>query len=242
MTDARVFVAGATGYTGRAVVEACARRGLPTAAHVRPDSERRAEWARLFAEIGATMDVTPWERAAMAATLRRLRPTHVFVCVGTTRARGRQAARAGRAESYATVDLALPMLLIDAAEDAAAADPAVRPRLVYLSAVGAREHTRNAYGRVRGLVERRLREGRLPWLAVRPAVITGADRGERRLLERTIGALGDALLRPLPLLGGGRLRDRYRSTTGPALAEGMVRVAIAERGPGRVVGGEELRS
>ena len=240
MTDARAFVAGATGYTGRSVVEACARRGLPTTAHVRPDSPRRDEWTRLFADVGATVDGTPWERAAMAATLARLRPTHVFILLGTTRARGRRAARSGRTETYDTVDLALPMLLVDAAEDAAAADPTLRPRLVYLSAVGAREGTRSADVRVRGRVERRLREGRLPWLAVRPAVIAG-DRDERRPLERAAALVGDALLLPVGLLGGGRLRDRYRSISGPALAEGMVRAALAERGPGRVVRVDELR-
>jgi len=241
MTDPRVFVAGATGYTGRSLVEACARRGIPTVAHVRPDSAGGAEWERLFAEMGAAVDRTPWERPAMTATLARLRPTHVFILLGTTRARSRRAARAGRTETYATVDLALPMLLVDAAEDAAAADPALRPRLVYLSSLGAREDTRNAYVRVRGLVERRLRESGLPWLAVRPAVITGGDRGERRLLERGIGLLGDALLLPLRLAGGGRVRERYRSISGPALGEGIARVALAERGPGRVVMGEELR-
>lgn len=241
MSDARIFVAGATGYTGRSVVDACTRRGLPTVAHVRPESPRMDEWRRLFADMGATVDSTPWVHAAMAETLGRLRPTHVFILVGTTRARSRRAAEAGRTETYATVDLALPLLLADAAESAAAADPAVRPRMVYLSAVGAREDTRNAYVRVRGLVERRLREGSLRWLAVRPAVITGGDRDERRLLERGLGLVGDALLRPLALVGAARVRDRYRSTSGAALAEGMVRVALAERGVGRVVMAEELR-
>ena len=240
MSDPRAFVAGATGHTGRSVVEACTRRGVPTVAHVRPDSPRRAEWERLFADMGATVDATPWERPAMAATLVRIRPTHVFILVGTTRARSRRAAREGRDETYASVDLALPLLLADAAEDAAAADPTLRPRLVYLSAIGAREDARSAYVRARGRVERRLREGRLPWLAVRPAVIAG-ERDERRPLERLTAVVGDLLLQPLRLVGAGRLRDRLRSTTGAELGEGMVRVALAERGEGRVVGADEVR-
>ena len=241
MTDLRAFVAGATGYTGRAVVEACARRGLATVAHVRPDSARGGEWARLFREMGAAVDTTPWDGTAMAATLARLGATHVFILVGTTRARGRRAARDGRTETYETVDLALPRLLVDAARAAAAADPALRPRLVYLSAAGAREDTRNAYLRARGLVERALRESGLPWLAARPAFITGAGRDEARPLERGAALLMDFALQPLRLVGGDRVRDRYRSTTGPALGEALVRVALAERGPGRVVTGEELR-
>ena len=235
------FIAGATGYTGRHVVAHCAARGVAAVAHVRPDSPRLAEWRRRFADAGATVDATPWAADALRATLLRVRPTHVFILVGTTRARGRRAARGGDAETYATVDLALPLLLVDAARGAAADDPTLRPRLVYLSAVGAREDTRNAYLRVRGLVERALRESGLPWLAARPAVVTGGDRDEARPLERAVGTLVDAALAPLGWLGARALRARYASLTGDALAAGLVRLALAESGSGRVVDAAALR-
>lgn len=236
----RVFVAGATGYTGRAVVRGCVRQGATTVAHVRPDSPRLEEWRARFAADGAEVDTTPWNGAAMRATLVRLRPTHVASLLGTTRARARATARAGGAESYRTVDYGLTHLLVQAAV-AAAAVTAVRPRLVYLSAVGAREDTRNAYLRVRGLIERELRECGLPYLVVRPSFITGGDRDERRRAERWTARVVDALLAPLALVGGRRLRDRYRSIGGPALGDALARLALCDAGAGHVVGMDELR-
>jgi uncharacterized protein YbjT (DUF2867 family) len=242
MSPPRVLVAGATGYTGRHLVRICAARGIETVAHVRPDSPRLAGWRRDFAAMDAEVDTTPWEGAAMRDMLLRRRPTHVFILIGTTRARGRRAARAGGgAETYATVDHALPHLLVKAAREAAARDAGVRPTLVYLSAVGAREDTRNAYLRVRGVLERELRESGLPWLAVRPSFITGGDRGERRPLERVTAAAVDLLLAPLALVGARRLRARYASLTGAALAEGLARVTFDDGRLGRVVTADELR-
>lgn len=239
MTAHRAFVAGATGYTGRAVVKGCVREGATTVAHVRPDSPRLEEWRARFAAEGAEVDTTPWDGAAMLATLVRLRPTHVISLLGTTRARARAAARRGEAESYRSVDYGLTHMLIESAV-AAAAVTGVRPRLVYLSAVGAREDTRNAYLRARGLVERELRESGLPYLVLRPSFITGADRDETRRTERWTARMVDALLASLALMGGRRLRDRYHSVSGPALGEALATLALRDAGAGRVVGMEQL--
>ncbi|HEY0970887.1 MAG TPA: NAD(P)H-binding protein [Gemmatimonadales bacterium] len=241
MADQLVFVAGATGYTGREVVRSCATLGVRTVAHVRPDSPRLPEWRERFAAVGALTDATPWEPDAMADTLARLRPTHLFALLGTTRARARRAMAAGRAaESYESVDYGLTHLLLGAALRAARAT-GVRPRFVYLSAIGAREDTRNSYVRARGRVERELRESGLPWLVVRPSFITGGDRDEARPLERVAAAVMDAALAIPGLLGARRLRDRYHSITGAELGRGMARLALRATGEGRVVMAEELR-
>jgi uncharacterized protein YbjT (DUF2867 family) len=82
------FVAGATGYVGREVVRVLAQeRSIPTAAHVRRDSPRLAEWRDRVAAAGASIDTTEWAEPAMTETLVRLRPTLVFALLGTTRAR-----------------------------------------------------------------------------------------------------------------------------------------------------------
>ncbi|HEX5580264.1 MAG TPA: NAD(P)H-binding protein [Gemmatimonadaceae bacterium] len=241
MADHRAFIAGATGYTGREVARCLATLGVRTVAHVRPDSPRLGEWRDRFAAVGAATDATPWERAAMTDTLARLRPTLVFALLGTTRARARDTARAGGGtESYETVDYGLTHLLLEAATEAARTT-GVRPRFVYLSAIGAREDTRNAYMRVRGRIERELRQSGLPWLAVRPAFITGDDRDESRPLERITARAMDAALALPALLGARRLRARYHSMSGTALGCGMARLALRETGEGRVVMGEEVR-
>lgn len=243
MTLSRVFVAGATGYTGRALVSGCLRRGAITVAHVRPDSPRLEEWRESFAAQGAEVDTTPWEPDAMRETLVRVRPTHVFALLGTTRARARARAASGRGgeESYRTVDYGLTHLLFQAAA-AAARVTAVRPRLIYLSAVGAREDARNSYLRARGLVERELRESGLPYLSLRPSFITGSDREETRRAERWTARAVDALLAPLALLGGRTLRDRYHSVSGPVLGDALAALALADAGAGRVVAMDELRA
>ena len=53
----RAFVAGATGLTGRFVVEELVRRGVEVHAHVRSDSPRLAEWRARAAGIVTDRDL-----------------------------------------------------------------------------------------------------------------------------------------------------------------------------------------
>ena len=156
MSRAIGFVVGATGLTGRHVVGELVARGHGAIAHVRPGSPRLAEWRTRFAELGAELDATPWDEAAMRSAMERRRPRWVFGCLGTTRARAREAAKAGRdasAESYDAVDVALTEMTIRAAKSAGV------ERFVYLSSIGAGESgAQNAYLAARPRVERTLRE------------------------------------------------------------------------------------
>lgn len=229
------FVAGATGYTGRAVVQALLDRGVRTVAHVRPDSSRRAEWTERWQAQGAEVDATPWELDALTQTLRTLRPTVVFGLLGTTRARARREGR-GAIEGYEAIDYGLTMMLRDAAQACES-----RPRFVYLSAAGLREDTANPYMRVRVRVEQALREGALPYTIARPSIITGADRDEPRLGERLAAGVLDRALSFAGLLGGRALRDRYQSMNNVELAQGLVRVALDPAFENRVAQGEDLR-
>lgn len=233
----RAFVAGATGYTGREVVRALVGRGIETIAHVRPDSDRLAHWRIRFEALGAKVDTTGWDVAAMTATLAALRPDVVFGLLGTTRARGRRArAEDGAAENYESVDYGLTMLLYRAAERSGA-----RPRFVYLSAVGAGRPGGNAYLNARARVEQALRGGTLHYTIARPSFITGPDRDEFRLGERVVARVADPLLRAARSFGARRLWERYHSTTNVILAEALVRLALDPESAGRVVESEELR-
>jgi uncharacterized protein YbjT (DUF2867 family) len=230
-------VAGATGYTGRAVVRALREAGVDVAAHIRPDSPSLAAWRAQFEPLGATVDTTPWESEAMRAALTALQPSLVFALLGTTRSRAKRAARErGVVETYQTVDVGLTLLLYEAARRCGS-----RPRFVYLSAIGAREGTRNAYLAARVLVERALSDGDLPYLIARPSFITGPDRDEFRLAERVAARLTDAGLAIAGMLGARRLQERYRSTTPASLARALVRAALDPQAPNRVLESEELR-
>ncbi len=234
-THARAFVAGATGYTGRATVAALRERGIETVAHVRPDSPRLPEFRAQFEALGADVDVTPWEPEAMAASLRRWQPSLVFALLGTTRKRARGEGMAAT-QAYARVDYGLTRWLVDAAAACGS-----RPRFVYLSAIGVRPDARNPYFAARARAEAALRDSGLPWTIARPAFITGADRQEPRAAERAAAVVGNAALAVVGLLGGGRVRDRYRSMDATVLARGLVRVALDPAFVDRVVLPEALR-
>jgi uncharacterized protein YbjT (DUF2867 family) len=223
------FVAGATGYVGRAVVAALRGHGVPTVAHVRPDSAALPRWQGAFGALGATVDTTPWEPAAMRATLQRVAPTHLFALLGTTRARAARRAAGGMVESYATVDYGLTHLLLEGARTLPAP-----PRFIYLSAVGVSPGSRNPYLAARARIEGELATSGLPHLIAQPAYITGADREESRPVERTLAALTDVVMGGLDRLGLHAVAGRYRTLDGTTLAAGLVALAVAP-GPVRVV-------
>ena len=259
------FVAGATGYTGREVVRELRARGIETIAHVRPDSLALTRWRGEFEALGARVDTTPWDEAAMRATFDAFRPTLVFALIGTTRARAARAAkssarsaavsaapsaaisaarsaamfaaRSTEPDSYETVDYALSSLLIRVA---AAAVPAAR--LVYLSAAGTRTGTRNPYLAVRVRVERELVESGLAFTIARPAFVSGSDRLESRPAERVGAIVGDAALALLGALGARQFQRRWSSITGTELARGLVRTALDPHAVSRTLTGEDLRS
>ena len=232
------FVAGATGYTGREVVRVLVARGVRTVAHVRPDSSRVDEWRKRFEGMGAAVDSTPWRDAEMALTLSSLQPTHVFSLLGTTRAR-RRASRAAQKldESYEAIDYGLTAMLIRAAVASGS-----RPRFVYLSSIGVREHTSNPYLVARWRAESELRASGLPHTIARPSFITGPDRDESRPAERIAAAIADALAGVGRVFGAQRLAGSVRSMTGPELAEGLVRHAFEASTEDATLGSEELRA
>ena len=230
------FVLGATGFVGREVVRQLCVRGTQVVAHVRPDSPQLATWQRRFAELGAELDATPWQASALAARLRALDPAQVYILIGTTRARARADAIAGNI--YEAVDLGLTQIAVEAARASER-----RPRLVYLSSVGADAKARSPYLSVRARAEQAVTGAGLPWVIARPSFIVGdrgTERDDHRRGERGMAAFGDGLLAALGMLGGKQLRERYRSTTPDILASALIRIG---EGPAhdRIVDGADLR-
>ena len=229
MSSPVAFVAGATGLTGRSVVEHLRARGVETHAHVRPDSSQLERWRAQFAAQGAVVDASAWSLDALTSTFQRLRPTHVFALIGTTKKRMRS-----EGGDYRTIDYGLPALLIDAL---VAAD--ARARYVYLSSAGVTPTTKNAYLKARADLEAKLRESGLPWVIARPSFIVG-DRDEHRAMESVGAGIADGLLSVGRVLGLKTAAARYRSTPAPTLAHALVTHGLD--GPaGCVVEGDALR-
>lgn len=229
------FVAGATGYTGREVVAALRERGTRTVAHVRPDSSRVAEFRERFTALGAELDTTAWEPDAIQQTFARLRPTHVFALLGTTRSRARNEGMSAQ-QAYARIDYGLTKWLVDAAVALG-----TKPRFVYLSAAGVDPESKNDYVAARARTEQCVKGSELPYTIARPSFITGPDREEDRPLERIGGVVADGVLAFVGVLGARKLRERYRSTTAAQLAHGLVRVAFDPAWASRVAQSEDLR-
>lgn len=236
MSDAQTaFVAGATGYVGREVIRLLCEGGIKTVAHVRPESSALETWTTRFEAMGAEVCTSPWQPAEMSAALEAEQPNFVFALLGTTRRRARAEAIEG--DAYDKIDYGLTALLFNAA-----AELASKPRFVYLSAAGVGESARTAYMRARVRAEALIREGELPYVLARPAVITGPDRDESRRGEAFMGKALDGALAVLGGLGARRLRDRYRSTTNTTLAEALIRLARDSTEHGVVAEGEQLRA
>jgi nucleoside-diphosphate-sugar epimerase len=231
----RFFVAGSTGYTGRALLPHALAAGASVVAHIRPASSRLADCGPAFQDLGASLSTAPWQRDAIAAALVEAAPTAVFALLGTSGPRRKEARAAGRRDDYTSVDLELTQMLMQAA--AALPTP---PRFVYLSALGA-DRPAGAYMQVRATIERELRSGPLPFTIARPAFITGEDRPDARPGERIGAIVTDGLLGALAAVGVSGLRDRFASLTGDTLARALVAAALDPEQEGATLEPPDLR-
>ncbi len=231
----RAFVAGATGYTGRAVVSELRSRGVQTTAHVRPDSSSLPRWTQRFEALGAAVDTTAWDLGSMTQTLAAVQPSMVFALLGTTRGR---AASEGMdaAAGYERIDYGLSKLLLDACRSAAP-----EARFVYLSSLGVKEGTTNAYLAARARLERELRSAGQPYTIARPSFISGPDREEIRPGERVGACVADAVLAVAGWLGATGTRDRFQSMDAATLATGLVRAALDPQSRDAVLDAQALR-
>ena len=224
------FVLGATGFVGREVVRQLTVRGEKTIAHVRPDSSKLEHWKQTF--VDAVVDTTAWDVAALAATLRATKPDQLYILIGTTRSKAKSDKLEG--DIYEQVDYGLTKLAADAARASE-----VKPRIVYLSSIGADPNARSAYLAWRGKAEDAVKTSGLPWVIARPSFITG-DRDETRLGEKSAAVIGDGLLAVARVFGGKSLCAKYRSTTPDILASALIRLGEAPEHD-RVVDGADLR-
>lgn len=236
-----MFVVGATGYVGAAVVEEAARREhvrLVTA-HVRPGSERAAEASERFARAGdlVAIDRSPLDADGLDAALAGSEPTHVFLCHGTTAKRGKAE---GLDSPYEAIDVGITELVVSALLRRAPS-PDLGARVVYLSSVGTSPRARSPYLAARWRAEEVVRGSGLPYTICRAPLLTGPDRRESRPAETWGKRLADPLLGALGLIGFGRLRDRYRSMDAREAAEGLVRSGFHYMTINRVVESDELR-
>lgn len=230
----RAFVAGATGFVGRRIVEQWAEQGGEVVAHVRPDSGRLEQWRGQFEEMGASVDTSAWEPEAFARAIAEHAPDVVFCAIGTTKKRMNADASKDEDSSYRAIDYGLTKLLADAT---AASAPGAR--FVYVSSMGVSPSAPGAYMKARYDAEQAILATGLEYAIARPGVISG-DRDESRPME-SLGALAsDALSAAARLVGAKKAARRWAATDDVELARALVRLA-RERGDSVVAEAEDLK-
>jgi NADH dehydrogenase len=206
--DTLITVYGGSGFLGRHVVRALAKRDYRIRVAV-----RRPELANHLQPLGRVGQIH-----AVQANLRNgpsveaaARDAHVLVnLVGVLFERGRQ--RFGAVHNYG-------------AEQVALAASAHGARMVHVSAIGADENSRSLYARSKAAAERLVLAAKPDAVIMRPSILFGP---EDDFFNRFASL---ARLSPvLPLIGGGLTRFQ------PAFV-GDVAIAIANAVDGNVLGG-----
>ena len=223
------FVLGATGFVGREVVRQLAVRATPVVAHVRPKSA--AEWTPKLEALGAKVDTSEWDAAALSAAIDAAAANQLYVLIGTTKSRAKSESVDG--DIYEKIDYGLTRIAVDAAIASKA-----KPRLVYLSGLGADANARGAYMKARGKAEDAVRSSGLAWVIARPAIITG-ERDESRPGERAGAIVGDGLLAVAGLFSK-NVKAKWSSTTPDVLASALIRIGESSEHD-RVFDGQALR-
>lgn len=215
----RVALIGATGLVGRAIVEEAARHsGIALSAIAR----RRPDWLAAAPVKAYVTDILQWSDA-----MDEIRPEVLICAIGTTWR------KAGEDEHrFRQVDHGLVLALAEAAKLRGAT------RMVSISAAGASLESSSFYLRVKGEVERDLAGVGFAGLDIlRPGLLRGERRGDRRLLER-IG-IAVSPLTDLTLHGGLR---RYRSIAAETVARAALNLAQAGGERVRVLHHDEIRA
>src|SRR5690554_1660793 len=221
--EERILVIGATGYTGRALVaQLSSRASARVWAHVRPDSSQLSQWkARVEPWENVELSTAAWSDEAMRAELERIAATHIFLLLGTTKARGRSAQNSAVEDTYEAVDYGLTHLILEA--NKGAQNPA---RIVYLSSLGVSQKTTNPYLKARARIEAELQEASPAWVSVRASLISGPDRQESRPMERVSAIVFKPVMALAGALGARHFYERYRARSGDALAALLIDCAF----------------
>jgi uncharacterized protein YbjT (DUF2867 family) len=211
----QVFIAGATGYTGRVLVPLIAQSsGWKPLAHVRPNSRH----VEAFPANVERREVDLANIAALAAAMSGCEA--VVSLIGTTRA------QFGPGVSYETVDIGTAQFLVAAAQQAGV------KRFVLLSSVGASE-TGVAYLRAKAAAEKIVRDSGLGWIILRPSAITGPGRQ----LPGIFAPLA-AALRYLP--GLRQIADDYRPVHVETLARAIFEAVKSSHATREIWRGQDI--
>jgi uncharacterized protein YbjT (DUF2867 family) len=179
----RVLVTGSTGYLGRPAVAALQRAGHTVVALERPGSAR--SWGNSAPLARAVADIT--DTSALAAAMAGC--DAVVHLVGIIR-------------EFPRRGVTMQRMHVEAAQ--AVAEVARRagvPRIVYVSALGARQDAPALYHRTKWAAEEAVRQSPLEWTILRPSVIVGRGGPGPNFTRQLAGLIQRAPI--VPVIGDG---------------------------------------
>src|SRR5256885_7634367 len=216
----RVFVTGATGFVGRAVVQARRGEGYVVRCLVRRGSEPDLRGVGAIERVEGDVlapQLLDEGMAGCGAVIHLVGIIREHIATNTT---------FYRVHVQGTVNVV-----------AAAAAAGVR-RYIHMSALGAREGARSRYHQTKWAAEEAVHACSLPWTIVRPSVIYGRGDGFASLLV-WVGRR----LPVVPLIVGGRLQPVPVEQVAQGVARALSRPSAVKQtyevgGPDRVTLGE----
>jgi len=219
--DHRAFVAGATGYIGRMVVELLLENCVETVAHIRPDQSQIDDWVNHFHSMGATVDLTAWKQVEMSNTLARIRPTMTFALLGSHKSRMRTKRNRRPnpfVDSYEAVDYGLNVMLARAS-----ASSGSNPRFVFISTAAAKEKSGKEFNKTRFRTEEFIKKTGLPYTIVRaPSIRNGGRTDYRKKNNEAKLMLNDGFSALVGIFGASQYRLNHSSISNLQIAESIV--------------------
>jgi len=215
MTSQKIFLAGATGYTGKQLLPLLKNHAVT--AWLRTNSPDKAKKNLWLAALGTEPLIT--ELTPTPTLITKVSHTNCLVSLlGTTKA------QFDAQTSYESVDYGLNAALIKLAKAAGI------PRFILLSSIGAEKPT-GAYLKTKKRIEDELRASGLNWIILRPSFITGEGRRLPELLSPAF-SLMSVLSR--------KMADLYRPMNAAILARVIVNVIQSSSLDNRVLEGSDL--
>ena len=168
-----VLIVGASGFCGQGVLRSVSTNpSLKVWAHIRPNSSSLPSMTALCNELGHTLLICPIED--LPIHIKNIEPQIIGSFIGTTKKKMKP-----NGLSYMDVDYGINQLLISATTPLNH-----RPLFIYVSSMGVEWHRWSPYLKARHLVEMELKDSDLPHIILRPGILSGPTRTERRPLEQ----------------------------------------------------------
>ena len=180
-TPLKIWIAGASGFCGRSLVKLLApQKEWIVLPHIRPSSSRIDRLSLEWKELGLEPIICEWSE--LEDQFIKHGPDVVVSFLGTTK----KQARYGGGD-YQEVDLGMNQTLIRLAQELELTQEKQPTHFIYLSSMGSEWGQWNAYLRPRLLIEETLQASCLTYSIIKPGILHGETRDEKRFGE-TIGA------------------------------------------------------